>query len=108
MGKADRLYGTLDLLALRALAASEDPLHGYDIAERIHSVSQEVLRMEEGSLYPALHRMEEAGWLRSKWDVSANNRRARYYVLTAAGRRQLTRLEAEWAKHVDAVARVLR
>jgi transcriptional regulator len=108
MGRpADRLFGTLDLLVLRALARG-DTLHGYDITDRIKSASRDVLTMEEGSLYPALHRMEEAGWLGSHWDVSANNRRARFYTITAKGRRHLKQLEVDWVKHVDAMTRVLR
>src|SRR5688572_19778959 len=103
----DRLFGTLDLLVLRTLSGG-GPLHGYDITERIQSASGDVLKMEEGSLYPGLHRMEEAGWLKSRWDVSGNNRRARFYTITAKGRRHLRGLEADWARHVDAVARVLR
>ncbi|MGE4056817.1 MAG: PadR family transcriptional regulator [Vicinamibacterales bacterium] len=108
MGKsADNLQGTLDLLVLRTLASGE-PLHGYTIADRIHEVSSDVLRVEEGSLYPALHRMDEAGWVKSKWGVSEKNRRARYYTITQRGRRQLAILEATWTNHVQAVAKVLR
>jgi PadR family transcriptional regulator PadR len=103
----DRLFGTLDLLVLRTLSGA-DALHGYDITERIKEVSRDVLKMEEGSLYPALHRMEEAGWLKSRWDVSDNNRRARFYVITAKGRQHLKALETDWARHVDAVTRVLK
>jgi PadR family transcriptional regulator len=109
MGKpADQLQGTLDLLVLRTLASTGEPLHGYAITERIHQVSEDVLRVEEGSLYPALHRMDEAGWVRSEWGVSENNRRARYYAITRAGERHLSKLEERWAKHVAAVRRVLR
>jgi len=109
MGKPsnDRLFGTVDLLVLRTLSRG-GPLHGYDVTERIKAASADVLKMEEGSLYPALHRMEEAGWLTSRWDVSDNNRRARFYTITATGRRHLHTLEADWARHVDAVARVLK
>ncbi len=109
MGKTsrDRLYGTLDLLVLRTLTSGES-LHGYDITERIEHVSGAALTMEEGSLYPALHRMEESGWLKSRWDVSENNRRARYYVITKKGRDHVTRLEHDWTTHVEAVARFLR
>src|SRR5262245_3713953 len=109
MGKRryDSLQGALDLLVLRSLRDA-GWLHGFAIALKIQEASAEVLRVEEGSLYPALHRMEESGWLLSEWDTSDNNRRARYYRLTAAGRRQLARLEAEWTKHVSAVSRVLR
>ena len=105
---ADQLQGTLDLLVLRTLVSVGERLHGYAIAERIHHVSQEVLRVEEGSLYPALHRMDEAGWLRSEWGTSDNGRRARYYTITKAGRGRLISLEREWSKHVDAVKRVIR
>jgi PadR family transcriptional regulator PadR len=108
MGKSkDRLFGTLNLLVLRALAVG-GRLHGYDITERIKVASGDVLLVEEGSLYPALHRMEEAGWLTSHWDVSLNNRRARFYQITPRGRQQLRALESEWTRHVDAVARMLR
>ena len=107
MGKsADNLQGTLELLVLRTLAAGE-PLHGYTIAERIHGLSSDVLRVEEGSLYPALHRMDEAGWVRSKWGVSERNRRARYYTITRRGRRQLATLETSWINHVQAVIKIL-
>lgn len=83
-------------------------LHGYTITETIHRTSVDVLRVEEGSLYPALHRMDEAGWVVSEWGVSENNRRARYYQITKAGRRRLAELEKDWAKHVEAVKRVLK
>ncbi|MSO55758.1 MAG: PadR family transcriptional regulator [Acidobacteria bacterium] len=108
MGKAaDNLQGTLDLLVLRTLSSGET-LHGYTIAERIERLSEDVLRVEEGSLYPALHRMAEAGWVQSKWGVSDNNRRARYYAVTARGRRRLAQLERDWAKHVAAVTRIMK
>jgi transcriptional regulator len=102
----DRLKGTLDLLVLKTLAA-EGRMHGYAITLRIEQVSESVLRLEEGSLYPALHRMTQVGWLRSEWGASENNRRARYYSITAAGRRQLTEETQEWAQLTEAVARVL-
>jgi PadR family transcriptional regulator len=105
--KTDQLQGALDLLVLRVLSSGE-PFHGYAITEQIHRCSEDVLRVQEGSLYPALHRMEEAGWVRSEWGVSENNRRARYYTITAAGRRRRTALEQDWAAHVEAVKRVLR
>jgi PadR family transcriptional regulator PadR len=105
--KTDQLLGSLDLLVLRVLSAGEG-LHGYNITERIHQVSVDVLRVEEGSLYPALHRMDEAGWVTSDWGVSENNRRARYYRITKAGRRHLDELEKSWTKHVEAVKRVLK
>jgi PadR family transcriptional regulator PadR len=103
----DTLQGTLDLLVLRTLAGAE-AMHGTDIADRIAESSRHVLRVEEGSLYPALHRMEEAGWITSQWKASDNNRRARYYRLTASGRRRLSEVERRWATHVDAVMRVLK
>ena len=105
--RKDQLQGSLDLLVLRVLASGE-PLHGYTITERIHTISSDVLRVEEGSLYPALHRMDEAGWVSSEWGTSDNNRRARYYQITKSGRRQLATLEKNWAKHVEAVKRVLK
>ena len=109
MGRAkkDQLRGSLDLLVLRVLSSGE-ALHGYAITERIQKVSADVLRVEEGSLYPALHRMDEAGWVSSEWGISENNRRARFYRVTKAGRRQLAALEENWAKHVEAVKRVLK
>jgi PadR family transcriptional regulator, regulatory protein PadR len=103
----DQLQGTLDLLVLRTLDAGGS-LHGSAIADRIHVVSRDVLRVEEGSLYPALHRMEEAGWIASSWGASENNRRARYYTITRAGKRELAQVEAEWTKLVGGVARVLK
>ena len=105
--KTDHLLGSLELLVLRVLA-SHDRLHGHAITERIKTVSDAALRVEEGSLYPALHRMDEAGWVSSDWGVSENNRRARYYGITKAGRRRLAELERNWAKHVEAVKRVLK
>ncbi len=105
--KRDQLQGSLDLLVLRVLA-SQESLHGYAITESIQKVSADVLRVEEGSLYPALHRMDEAGWVASAWGTSENNRRARYYRITKAGRRHLAELEKNWAKHVEAVKRVLK
>jgi PadR family transcriptional regulator PadR len=102
----DRLQGTLDLLVLKTLA-SQGPMHGYAITLRIEQISDSVLRLEEGSLYPALHRMTQSGWLKSEWGASDNNRRARYYSVTAAGRRQLAEEERSWAELTGAVARVL-
>jgi PadR family transcriptional regulator PadR len=105
--RTDKLQGTLDLLVLRILASS-GALHGYAIAERIEDTSGDRLRVEEGSLYPALHRMEEAGWVKSAWKASANNRRARYYRITPRGKRRVVQVEREWMAHVDAVVRVLK
>jgi PadR family transcriptional regulator PadR len=101
----DRLQGTLDLLVLKTLTA-QGPMHGYGITLHIERISK-VLRLEEGSLYPALHRMTQSGWLRSEWGASDNNRRARYYSITAAGRKQLAAEEESWAQLTEAVARVL-
>jgi len=98
--------GTLDMLVLKALARG--PKHGYAVAEWIHQASDDVLRVEEGALYPALHRLELRGWLSSSWGVSENNRRAKYYTLTAAGRRQLATESAEWRRLAGAIARVMQ
>ena len=102
----DRLKGTLDLLVLKILA-SQGRMHGFAITLRIEEISGSVLRLEEGSLYPALHRMTQAGWLKSEWGLSDNNRRARYYSITATGRRQLAEETQEWSQLTEAVARVL-
>ncbi len=106
MPKKDVLQGTLDLLVLRALL--REPLHGYGIAQHIHRVSADALRVEEGSLYPALHRIEQAGWIRSEWQVLGNGRRAKVYSLTAVGRQRLAEEEKNWRSLTRAVARVLR
>jgi transcriptional regulator len=105
--RRDQLQGTLDLLVLRTLSTG-GTMHGYAISERVEQVSRDVLKIEAGSLYPALHRMEEAGWVRSEWDVSDNNRRARFYTITAAGRRRLEEEEEHWKSLSVAVDRVLR
>jgi PadR family transcriptional regulator len=102
----DVLQGTLDLLILKSLVRG--PMHGYGITVHIQQVSGEVLRVEEGSLYPALHRIEQAGWISSEWGVSDNNRRAKYYKLTAVGRKQLAKEEENWDRLTRAVAKVLR
>jgi PadR family transcriptional regulator, regulatory protein PadR len=104
--KSDILSGTLDLLVLKTLARAA--MHGYGITLHIQRVSNEALRVEEGSLYPALHRMEQEGWIRAEWGVSENNRRARYYELTAKGRKQLARQEESWKQLTQAVASVLQ
>jgi PadR family transcriptional regulator PadR len=104
--KNDVLQGTLTLLVLRTLA--HGPMHGYGITLHIHRVSNEILRVEEGSLYPALHRMEQEGWIAAEWRASENNRRARYYNLSAKGRKQLAKEEESWARLTEAVASVLR
>src|SRR5262245_37572908 len=103
----DRLQGTLDLIILKTLS-SRGPMHGYAITLHIERISRDVLRLEEGSLYPALHRMTQTGWLRSEWGASENNRRARYYSITPAGSKQLADEERSWAELTRAVARVLR
>ena len=102
----DLLPGTLDLLILRTLAAGS--LHGYGIADRLKVISQEVLHVGESSLYPALQRLLLNGWVRAEWGASENNRRARYYTLTAAGRRQLEAERAEFERLVGAIQRVLK
>jgi len=106
MGKNDQLSGTLDLLILKTLAQSW-PVHGYGIALHIQRVSDESLRVDEGSLYPALHRIEHARWITSKCRTSKNNRRAKYYRLTPAGCKQLARAEEEWQRVVQGVSSVL-
>jgi PadR family transcriptional regulator PadR len=103
----DRLQGTLDLLVLKTLAA-RGRMHGYSITLHIERISEDALRLEEGSLYPALHRMAQAGWLKPEWGASENGRRARYYSLTAVGRKQLAEEEKSWAQLTAAVERVLR
>jgi transcriptional regulator len=105
--KKDLLLGKLDLLVLRILTTGES-MHGYAIAEKIEQLSENVLQVGEGSLYPALHRMNEEGWIKSEWAPSDNNRRARYYKITAAGRRQLAEEEADWLRAADAITRVLK
>ncbi len=100
------LQGTLDLLILQTLVLG--PAHGHTIAHVIQNRSEEVLQVEHGSLYPALHRLEDRGWIASFWGTSENNRKARYYRLTAAGRRQLTEETTRWDRLVRAVNRVLR
>lgn len=104
--KNDLLQGTLVLLVLKTLQRGR--MHGYGITVHIQRVSDEALRIEEGSLYPALHRMEQEGWIRAEWGVTENKRRARYYELTAAGRKQLDTEEQGWAELTKAVATVLR
>jgi|SRR5688500_7604603 len=105
--KKDQLQGTLDLLVLRILSTA-DTMHGFAITDRIEQISSEVLKVEAGSLYPALHRMTEAGWVKSSWGVSENNRKARFYRITAAGRKRLADEEKHWASLTAAVGRVLK
>jgi transcriptional regulator len=102
----DLPQGTLDLLILRTLALG--PNHGWAISERIHQVSSKVLQVHQGSLYPALHRLERRGWIKARWGTSENNRRAKYYELTGSGRKQLESEENEWKKLAAAVAQVLK
>ena len=104
--RAELLRGTLDMLILKTL--SRGPLHGYGISQDIQRVSDEVLQVEEGSLYPALQRLQVQGWVRSEWQKSPLNRRARYYSLTPAGRKQLEREESSFEEMVRAITRVLR
>ncbi len=108
MGIVDPVFlpGTLDMLILKAL--SRESRHGYAIAQFVQAASREVLRVEEGALYPALHRLELRGFLRSEWGTSDNNRRAKYYRLTAAGRRRLEREAADWSRVAAAVTRVMQ
>jgi PadR family transcriptional regulator PadR len=101
----DLPQGTLDLLILRILALG--PEHGWGISERIQQVSKDVLRIQQGSLYPALHRLERRGWIKARWATTENNRRARYYELTKAGRKQLEAEESVWKQLAAAVAQVL-
>jgi len=105
--KTDALQGSLDLLVLKILSR-RSRLHGYAIMSAIQDISAEVLRVEEGSLYPALHRMEEAGWIHAEWVTKENGRRARLYELTAAGKKQLGMEESRWKAVAAAVNRVLR
>jgi len=103
----DRLQGTLDLLILKILARS-GPLHGYALAQRIHQITDDSLRIEEGSLYPALQRMAHEKWLKGQWGTTDTGRKARFYTVTAAGRRQLEEEERRWFALTDAVSRALR
>jgi transcriptional regulator len=105
--KTDSLQGSLDLLVLKILSR-RSRLHGYAIMSAIQDISADVLRVEEGSLYPALHRMEESGWIRAEWITKENSRRARVYELTAAGKKQLGTEEFRWKSVAAAVTRVLR
>jgi PadR family transcriptional regulator, regulatory protein PadR len=104
--KPDNLQGTLDLLVLKTL--SRGPQHGYGIATHIEQVTGDVLRVEEGSLYPALHRMEQHGWITAAWSLTENNRRARLYRLTRAGEKRLGEEEAKWTRLTEAVGKLLR
>ena len=103
--KADLLQGTLDLLILKSL--QNEPMHGFGISLRIQQMSKDMLTVEQGSLYPALYRLEDQGWIKSEWGVSENNRKAKFYTLTASGRKQLTTEEQSWAKLSLAIGHVL-
>jgi transcriptional regulator len=105
-GRTDLLQGTLELLILKTL--SRDPMHGYGIAQRIHQSVDDLLKIEDGSLYPALYRMEARGWIDSEWGVSENNRRAKFYRLTRTGRKQLQGQSANWDRVSKAVAKILQ
>jgi PadR family transcriptional regulator PadR len=105
--KNDILQGTLALLVLRTLASNKG-MHGYAITAHIQRVSDDLLRVEEGSLYPALHRMEQAGWVRAQWGITEKGREARFYSLTARGRKQLLKEKETWARLTAGVKRVLR
>ena len=104
--KTDLLQGTLDMLILKALQL--EPMHGFGISVRIRQMSDEVLQVEQGSLYPALYRLEEQGWINAEWGVSDNNRKARFYALTAAGRKQLEAETANWERLAGAINLILK
>lgn len=103
--RLDILQGTLDLLILRTLVAG--PMHGWSISERIQQISEDVLQVNQGSLYPALHRLEHRGWIAAEWKTSELGRRARFYRLTASGRKQLEAERANWARLTAAIGRIL-
>jgi len=104
--RLDLLQGTLDLLILRALRS--EAMHGWAVSERIQQISQDILQVNQGSLYPALHRLEHRGWIKAEWGISELGRRARFYTLTAAGRKQLEIETENWITLSEAIARVLR
>jgi PadR family transcriptional regulator PadR len=103
--KSDLLQGTLDLLVLKTLELQ--PMHGWGISQRIQQISQDVLQVNQGSLYPALHRLEEQGWIKASWAASENNRQAKYYELTRLGRKQLSDEKENWRRLSAAVARIV-
>jgi transcriptional regulator len=103
--KSDLLQGTLDLLILKTLDL--EPMHGWGITQRIQQLSDSVLQVNQGSLYPALHRLEERGWIRASWKTSENNRQARYYELTPRGRKQLVEEKENWVRLSTAVTRIV-
>ena len=102
----DLVQGTLDLLILKTLALQ--PMHGWAIAQRIQQLSHEVLQVQQGSLYPALHRLEQQGWIQAEWGASGNNRRAKYYSLTRSGRKQLGREATAWERLSTAITAIVR
>ena len=104
--KPDLPQGTLDLLVLKALSLG--PMHGYGVGQRIQQLAEDMLTVEEGTLYPALYRIEQKGWIESEWGTSENNRRARFYKLTRSGRKQLSVEESQWERLTAAVAKVLQ
>lgn len=105
MGKLDLLQGNLEMMILRVLSAG--PQHGWGVAQRIHVLSQEELKIEEGSLYLALYRMQRKGWIKAEWGVSENNRRAKFYQLTKAGTKELEAQQATWARLCSAIGQVM-
>ena len=104
--RTDLLQGTLELLILKTL--ERESMHGYGIVQRIHETAEDLLKVEDGSLYPALYRMEERGWIKSEWGVSENNRRAKFYKLTRAGQKQLAAEHANWNRISKAVTKILQ
>jgi PadR family transcriptional regulator PadR len=104
--RTDLLQGTLELLILKTLA--RESMHGYGIVQRIHETAEDLLKVEDGSLYPALYRMEERGWIKSEWGVSENNRRAKFYKLTKAGQKRLAAERANWDRISKAVTKILQ
>lgn len=104
--KSDLLQGTLDMLILKIVTLG--PIHGYGISQRLRQISKEVLLVQQGSLYPALHRLEKRGWLAAEWGESENGRQAKFYKLSAKGRKQFDKEESNWNRLADAVARILQ
>ena len=104
--KSDLLQGTLDMLILKTL--SLDPMHGWGISQRIQQISKDVLQVNQGSLYPSLHRLEKQGWISSEWGTSENNRRAKFYRVTRAGRKQLAEETENWERLSAAIARIMQ
>ena len=104
--RIELLQGTLDMLILQTLAL--EPMHGWGISQRIQQISRDVLQVNQGSLYPALHRLEEKGWIDAEWGVSENNRQAKYYALTPLGRKQLRHELSTWARFAEAVGKVVQ